>query len=115
MLRDKENIIGQRRIGFTRRSFLRIGALCGLTMAVRRRLSVCVAASDASGGVFCNFRDAPRPFYVIGHGSNSIPLARQNLASGANALEADVNVFRSRPNQLCVNHGPKLTGGRGSD
>jgi glycerophosphoryl diester phosphodiesterase len=116
MLRGKENIIELRRIGFTRRAFLRIGALYGLTLAVRRRLSVCLAANDASGAVFCSFSgDAPRPFYIIGHGSNSIPLVRQNLASGANALEADVNIYRSRPNQLCVDHGPKLTGGRGSD
>jgi len=116
MLRDKENISELRRIGFTRRSFLRIGALYGLTLAAPRRLSVCLAANDASGAMFCNFSgNAPRPFYIIGHGSNSIPLAREYLASGANALEADVNVYRSRPNQLCVDHGPMLTGGRGSD
>jgi glycerophosphoryl diester phosphodiesterase len=116
MLRDKENIIGLRRFGFTRRSFLRIGALYGLTLVARRGLSVCLAANDVSGAVFCDFSvNAPRPFYIIGHGSNSIPRARQYLASGANALEADVNVYRSRPNQLCVDHGPKLTGGRGSD
>lgn len=116
MLKSKENIIGQRRIDFTRRSFLRIGALYGVTLATRLRLSVCLAANDTSGGVFGNLsRNVLRPFYIIGHGSNSIPLARQYLASGANALEADVNVYRSRPNQLCVDHGPKLTGGRGSD
>src|SRR5262249_13355849 len=100
----------------TRRSFLRIGAVYGLTSAARRRLSVCLAVQDASGAAFCNFSgNPPRPFYIIGHGSNSIPLAREYLASGANALEADVNVYRSRPNQLCVDHGPKLTEGRGSD
>src|SRR5215472_4775405 len=116
MLRNKEIIIELRRIGFTRRSFLRIGALYGLTLAARRRLSVCLAAQDASGAVFCDFSgNARRPFYIIGHGSNSIPLAREYLASGANALEADVNVYRSRPHQLCVDHGPKLTAGRGSD
>jgi hypothetical protein len=111
-----ENTIEPRRIGFTRRSFLRIGALYGLTLAAPRRLSVCRAANDARGTVFCNFSGtAPRPFYIIGHGSNSIPLARKYLASGANALEADVNVYRSRPNQLCVDHGPKLTAGPGRD
>ena len=110
MLRDKENTVEPRRIGFTRRSFLRIGALYGLTLAAPRRLSVCLTANDARGAVFCNFSgNAPRPFYLIGHGSNSIHLAREYLASGANALEADVNVYRSRPNQLCVDHGSKLT------
>jgi len=116
MLKDKENIIEPRWIAFTRRSFLRIGALYGFTLASRSRLSVSLAANAARGTVFCNFSgSAPRPFYIIGHGSNSIPLAREYLASGANALETDVNVYRSRPNQLCVDHGPKLTAGRGSD
>jgi hypothetical protein len=49
-----------------------------------------------------------RPFYVIGHGANTIEEATRHLAAGANALELDVNVYRGDPTKLCVGHGPSL-------
>jgi len=55
-----------------------------------------------------------RPFYVIGHGANSIHEVMRCLSSGANALELDVNVYRSDHSKLCIGHGPNLwTGGCG--
>src|SRR5262245_47741541 len=48
----------------------------------------------------------PRPFYVIGHNTNSTDEVKDVLALGANAIEPDVNIYsnRSRPG-LCISHG----------
>jgi glycerophosphoryl diester phosphodiesterase len=56
-----------------------------------------------------------RPFYVIGHCSNTIKRVEQCLSLGANGIECDVDVFRSRPSELCVAHGPNLRTGPGHD
>ncbi|GAA3195094.1 PLAT/LH2 domain-containing protein [Actinocorallia longicatena] len=47
----------------------------------------------------------PRPFYIVGHNPNSLAEARADLEAGANALEPDVQTYRSSP-LLCVSHGP---------
>ncbi|TMQ09959.1 MAG: hypothetical protein E6J90_28480 [Deltaproteobacteria bacterium] len=57
----------------------------------------------------------PRPFYVFGHNTNSFELVNAAIAGGANALEADINVFKHRPNELCVSHGGTRGAGQGDD
>lgn len=57
----------------------------------------------------------PRPFYICGHNPNSFDLVKRALAGGANALEPDVNVFRHRPDELCISHGGTLGTGQGDD
>src|SRR5580700_329141 len=49
-----------------------------------------------------------RPFYIIGHGANTLEQAQQYLAGGANGLEVDVNVMASSANELCIGHGPDM-------
>jgi hypothetical protein len=62
-----------------------------------------------------NTAKAVRPFYVIGHDPNTKDAAARYLSRGANALEPDINVFSSRRSELCVDHGPDLSAGPGSD
>jgi hypothetical protein len=55
-----------------------------------------------------------RPFYIIGHGANSLKRAGEYLSAGANALEVDVNVLEEQTNELCIGHGPNVgTGAAG--
>ena len=49
-----------------------------------------------------------RPFYLIGHGANTLAAAREYLDSGANGLEVDVNQLAGQTNVLCIGHGPNL-------
>jgi hypothetical protein len=53
----------------------------------------------------------PRPFYVVGHNTNSIGEIEAALAVGANAVEIDVNVYEDRQDTLCVSE----AGGLDSD
>jgi glycerophosphoryl diester phosphodiesterase len=52
-----------------------------------------------------------RPFYIIGHGANTLASASDYLEQGANALEVDVNLTADETNALCIGHGPKLGSG----
>jgi glycerophosphoryl diester phosphodiesterase len=52
-----------------------------------------------------------RPFYLIGHGANTLEEAREYLALGANALEVDVNLQAGKSNVLCIGHGPLMGAG----
>lgn len=52
-----------------------------------------------------------RPFYIIGHGANTLAEAQAYLDSGANALEMDVNLPAGQPGALCIGHGPELGSG----
>lgn len=63
-----------------------------------------LSASAESGNV-------PRPFYLVGHNTNSIADVRAALAAGANAVEVDVNVYEDSPDHLCISE----TGGLDSD
>jgi glycerophosphoryl diester phosphodiesterase len=57
---------------------------------------------------------ALRPFYLIGHGANTLAAARKYLDSGANGLEVDVNQLAGQTNVLCIGHGPDVgTGAAG--
>ncbi len=47
----------------------------------------------------------PRPFYIIGHNTNTVQEVIQALNSGANAIEPDVNVYAKNNDQLCISHG----------
>ena len=47
----------------------------------------------------------PRPFYVIGHNTNTIEQVKDCLHGGANALEPDVNVYADDSSRLCISHG----------
>lgn len=54
---------------------------------------LCVAAE--SGNV-------PRPFYIVGHNTNSIADVKTALANGANTIEVDVNVYEDQQDKLCI-------------
>jgi glycerophosphoryl diester phosphodiesterase len=57
---------------------------------------------------------ARRPFYLIGHGANTLAAAREYLDSGANGLEVDVNLLAGQTHVLCIGHGPDVgTGAAG--
>lgn len=47
----------------------------------------------------------PRPFYVVGHNTNTIEEVRAALYAGANAIEPDVNVYADDARRLCISHG----------
>jgi hypothetical protein len=51
---------------------------------------------------------ALRPFYLIGHGANTLAAAREYIDSGANGLEVDVNQLAGQTNVLCIGHGPDV-------
>ena len=53
---------------------------------------------------------APRPFYVIGHNTNTIPEVLDALKHGCNALEPDVNVYDANEGKLCISHGEGSAG-----
>ena len=58
----------------------------------------------------------PRPFYLIGHGADTLAAAREYIGSGANGLEVDVNVLAGQTNVLCIGHGPDVgTGAAGKN
>jgi hypothetical protein len=46
----------------------------------------------------------PRPFYAIGHNTNTIKLVKEALDAGANAIEPDVNIYKHNPADLCISH-----------
>jgi glycerophosphoryl diester phosphodiesterase len=61
-----------------------------------------------------NLAGALRPFYLIGHGANTLAAAREYLDAGANGLEVDVNQLAGHTNMLCIGHGPDVgTGAAG--
>jgi hypothetical protein len=49
-----------------------------------------------------------RPFYIIGHQADTLDVAKKYISSGANGVEANVNVLAGHPNVLCIGHGPSL-------
>ena len=49
-----------------------------------------------------------RPFYLIGHGANTLALAREYVGCGANGLEVDVNQLDGHTHVLCIGHGPDV-------
>ncbi len=51
---------------------------------------------------------ALRPFYIIGHGADTLATAREYIGSGANGLEVDVDVLAGQTNVLRVGHGPDV-------
>jgi hypothetical protein len=53
----------------------------------------------------------PRPFYIIGHGADTLAAAREYIGSGANGIEVDVDVLAGQTNVLCIAHGPDLRTG----
>jgi hypothetical protein len=58
----------------------------------------------------------PRPFYLIGHGADTLAAAREYIGSGANGIEVDVDVLAGQTNVLCIGHGPDLgTGAAGKN
>ena len=52
-----------------------------------------------------------RPFYIIGHGADTLAAARKYLEAGANGLEMDVDVLAGQANVLCIGHGPDMGSG----
>src|SRR3954468_12037510 len=57
----------------------------------------------------------PRPFYVVGHNTNTMDDVRVALANGANAVEVDVNVFEDEQNELCISETGTLDADKGGD
>ena len=47
-----------------------------------------------------------RPFYIIGHGANTLAVAKRCLQLGANGIECDVNLKAGETNKLYIGHGP---------
>jgi hypothetical protein len=52
----------------------------------------------------------PRPFYLIGHGADTLAAAREYIGSGANGIEVDVDVLAGQTNVLRIGHGPDMGG-----
>ena len=78
--------------------------------------SIFFARAEAQGETSANSPKAPRPFYIIGHGANTLAKAKDYLDAGANGLEVDVNLLGGPSNALCIGHGPHLgTGAAGKD
>jgi glycerophosphoryl diester phosphodiesterase/tryptophanyl-tRNA synthetase len=46
----------------------------------------------------------PRPFYIIGHNTNTIAEVNAAIDAGANAIEPDVNVYEDKQSELCISH-----------
>jgi hypothetical protein len=59
--------------------------------------------------------NVPRPFYVVGHNTNSIADVRAALASGANAIEVDVNVYEDEQDLLCISEAGGVDSDEGGD
>jgi hypothetical protein len=49
-------------------------------------------------------RFQPKPFYVIGHNTNSTAEINASLDSGANAVEIDITAYAYNLNKLCIDH-----------
>jgi hypothetical protein len=76
-------------------------------------LVACVAAT-VRGAETGGSTNSLRPFYIIGHGANTLDIAGEFLASGANALEVDVNRLEGDTTGLCIGHGPLMGTGPSS-
>lgn len=73
-----------------------------------------VSLATIYGKEAVNLSKPLRPFYIIGHGANTLEEASAYIDAGANALEMDVNIPADKPKLLCIGHGPELgTGGAG--
>src|SRR5580700_1524715 len=55
---------------------------------------------------------ALRPFYVIEHEADTLAVAKEYMAMGANGIECDVNLMAGHTNGLCIGHGPWMETGR---
>jgi PLAT/LH2 domain len=85
----------------------------GLTRALRKgeqvfaQQRVCGMLSDTRNSVLVGVPAGfgPRPFYVVAHNPNKVSEARNAVASGANGLEPDVQVYEDHPGRLCISHG----------
>ena len=67
-----------------------------------------LCASAESGNV-------PRPFYIVGHNTNSTTDVRTALASGANAIEVDINVYEDAQDKLCISEAGGLDSDEGGN
>jgi len=61
-------------------------------------------ANEITNGIVNNGILTPRPFYAVGHNTNSIEEVINCLAAGGNAIEPDVNVYTNNPDELCISH-----------
>lgn len=98
-----------------RRRFLELTLAAGglLTLRTTTGITRNIAQSAHSMAPSSSAKN-PRPFYVIGHDTNSIELVERHLELGANAIEIDVDVTEGNQQRLCVCHGPKLVTGPAS-
>jgi hypothetical protein len=49
-------------------------------------------------------RSGQKPFYIIGHNTNSVEKVNSALDAGANALEVDVTAYEFNLDRLCIDH-----------
>lgn len=77
--------------------------LSGDTILVSQTL--CNEMSGINNGVVVKSKlgYGPRPFYIIGHNTNSIEMVSDVINAGANAIEPDININDS--GELCISHG----------
>lgn len=77
--------------------------LSGDTILVSQ--TMCNEISGINDGVVVKSKLSygPRPFYIIGHNTNSIEMVTDVLNAGANAIEPDININDSK--ELCISHG----------
>jgi hypothetical protein len=64
--------------------------------------------TTAQGAETNGMARALRPFYLIGHNADTLALAREYIAAGANGVEVDVNLLADQSNVLCIGHGPDV-------
>jgi len=49
-----------------------------------------------------------RPFFIIGHEADTLPVATDYIVSGANGIECNVDTLAGHPGSLYIGHGPWL-------
>jgi hypothetical protein len=103
---------------YSRRSFLNKGVILGgsaLTFPFLRGIAASDQRPQVNRPAIGEAIGRLRPFYIIGHDPDRIQDVKSYLSEGANAIEPDVNVYKSRPNELCIDHGPEISVGPSPD
>jgi hypothetical protein len=70
---------------------------------------------DAASSDEYDCSQGPRPFYILGHNTNTIADVIAALDVGANAIESDVNTYEDHPDQLCIGESGAIDTDEGAD
>ena len=76
-------------------------------------LFIVTGIAAAKGAETNNAAKPLRPFYIIGHGADTLAEAKAYLDAGVSGLEVDVDTLPGQSNALCIAHGPDLGTGPG--